>query len=279
MTRMPMTDLEPGPQPTPAAAGRALYVFCLARAGAVARLAWADLVPDLALNLMTVRDVIAVTTSVNLNDYCGPDAEAHMGDLSWIGPRACRHEAVVECAMSAAPVVPARLATLFSSRHRLVAWIEEHYSVVVEALDRFAEHQEWAVKGAVNTAEAEAPLLTAALARASLPAAPGARYLQERRIRAGIGMELRAWVARTCEEVTQELSAFAVDMRERPLGPHVVKETSTPIMNHAFLVPRSLVDAFRARVAQVDALYAERGTTISCSGPWPPYSFCPQLGE
>ena len=110
--------------------------------------------------------------------------------------------------MSAAPVVPARLATLFSSRHRLVAWIEEHYSVVVEALDRFAEHQEWAVKGAVNTAEAEAPLLTAALARASLPAAPGARYLQERRIRAGIGMELRAWVARTCEEVTQELSAL-----------------------------------------------------------------------
>ena len=274
-----MTDLDPEPQPPSAATARATYVFCLARGGDVARLPWADLVPDLALNLMTVRDVIAVTTSVNVDDYCGADAEARMGDLSWIGPRACRHEAVVESAMGASPVVPARLATLFSSRHRLVAWIEEHYSVVVEALDRFAEHQEWAVKGAVNTAKAEAPLLAAALARASLPAAPGARYLGERRIRAGIGVELRAWVAQTCEQVAQDLSAYAVDMRERPLGPHVVKDTSMPIMNHAFLVPRSLVDAFCARVAQVDALHAERGTSISCSGPWPPYSFCPQLGE
>jgi len=43
------------------------------------------------------------------------------------------------------------------------------------------------------------------------------------------------------------------------------------VLSAAYLVPRTAVDAFNARVAE---LAAERpGLTLACTGPWPPYTF------
>jgi hypothetical protein len=258
-----------------AATGGAVYLFCLARADAISGVDGAGVDGQRPLDIVRKRDVVAVVSTVNVDDFSGPAAEARMQDLSWIAPRACRHEQVVELVMRSSPVVPARFATLFSSRATLLAWLETHHAAISQALDRFADHQEWAVKGTLDRRQAEAPLIAAALARSALSASPGARYLEERRIRAGIGQELNAWRKELCERIAGELREHAVEFRERAVGPQLSDDDGTPILNWAFLILSARVGEFRACIERMNAGLPEQGVTIDCSGPWPPYSFCP----
>jgi hypothetical protein len=230
------------------------------------------------LGVITFRDVVAVVSAVRLDTFCGPTAEVRMQDLRWIGPRACRHEEVVELVMRDSPVVPARFATLFSSRSLLLAWLETHYETLAQALHQFASHEEWAVKATLDRRKAEAPLLAAALARRTPSASPGVRYLEERRIRAGIGQELSAFVKELCERLHDEVRGYAAEFRERSVGQKEPETEGTPILNWAFLVSSDRVGEFRACVQRTAAAQLEHGVVIECSGPWPPYSFCPSCG-
>jgi hypothetical protein len=38
-----------------------------------------------------------------VGEFCGESADAHLQDLAWLGPRVCRHEAVIEEVMRQAP--------------------------------------------------------------------------------------------------------------------------------------------------------------------------------
>ena len=50
-----------------------------------------------------------------------------------------------------------------------------------------------------------------------------------------------------------------------------VLATSELLLSSAYLIPRAEVDAFRARVEQLD--HDQPELTFVCTGPWPPYSF------
>jgi hypothetical protein len=260
--------------------GEAVYLYCLARAGGhPPAIAGPGVDGRHLLNPIPFRDVIAVVGVVDVDDFCGPAAEARMRDLAWVAPWAYRHETVVEAVMRTSPVIPARFGTLFSSRERLSAWLAIHYVAISRALDRLEHHEEWAVKGTLNRRAAEAPLLAAALERSvtSASPSPGARYLEERRIRAGIGQDLNAWLQTLCERAVAQLREHAVEFRERTVAPAVSDKEGVPILNWAFLVPCERVGDFRATVGRISASHAGHGVVLDCSGPWPSYSFCPSL--
>lgn len=258
----------------------ALYLYCLARPGALAAIDGPGVDGERPLELIQFGDVVAVVSAVRVDDFVGPPAEARMQDLAWVGPRACRHEAAVERAMRASPVVPARFAALFSSRESLATWLETHRDAISRALDRFADHEEWAVKGTLDRRKAEARFLDAALTRqgSALSSSPGARYFEERRLRAGIGREVNAWLKEVGAGIAKALLEGAVEFREREVVSRgAPDEAGARILNWAFLVPRSSVDGFRARVQRINAEHAGQGLVLDLSGPWPPYSFCPSL--
>ncbi|MBI3077547.1 MAG: GvpL/GvpF family gas vesicle protein, partial [Deltaproteobacteria bacterium] len=169
---------------------------------------------------------------------------------------ACRHEEVIERAMRVSPVVPARLATLFSSRETLAAWLEAHHDPLSRALDRFAGHDEWAVKGALDRRRAKVHFLDAALARqgGAVSSSPGKRYFEERRIQAGIGQEIEAWLKEASAGIGKALLDHAVDFRERRIvSGGTPDDAGARVLNWAFLVPRSRVDDFRERIRQINA--------------------------
>jgi hypothetical protein len=258
----------------------AVYLYCLARPGALAAVDGPGVDGERPLDLIPFKDIVAVVSAVRMDDFLGPPAEARMKDLAWVGPRACRHEEVIERAMRVSPVVPARFATLFSSREKLEKWLEEHYEAISSAFDRFADHEEWAVKGTLDRRKAEARFLDAALARqeGALSSSPGARYFEERRIQAGIGRELDAWLKEVSAGIARALLDHAVEFREREVvSGGAPDEEGARILNWAFLVSRSRVDDFSARIQQINAEQSERGLLLDLSGPWPPYSFCPSL--
>lgn len=269
----------------------AIYLYCLARrshASPRARVLQADLTYEYASSspshddrrvmLIPFGDVLAVVSVVNRDDFCGPAAEGLMKDLAWVAPRASHHERVVEAVMRTSPVVPARFGTLFSSRERLVAWLATQHAAITRALDQLAGHEEWAVRGRLNRPAAEA-VLVAAAARTPRSMSPGARYLEERRIRAGIGQDLTTWLQTVREQIVEHLFAHAAAFRERAVSVGALEGEGIPVLNWAFLVQAERVEPFRACVQQIGASHAEYGLALDHSGPWPPYSFSPTLAS
>lgn len=258
--------------------GEALYLYCLARAGELAAIEGPGVDAEHSLALISFEDIMAVVSRVRVDDFSGPSAEARMKDLAWIGSRVCRHHEVVERARGRSAVVPAPFAVLFSSPERLGAWLDAHRDAVSRALDRFASHEEWSVKGALDRPKAESRLLSEALEGQSGALSVGARYLRERRLRATIGRKLDAWLDEACAGIVNALLEHAAEFRGRDVLAGASVENGTPVANWAFLLARSVADEFTARIESINAEYAEQGLTLELSGPWPPYSFCPPLG-
>lgn len=262
----------------------ALYLFCFARSDLVGELQGSGVDGRHPLSVLRrFPDVCAVVSEVAREDFCGPAAELQMQQLAWLGPRAFRHEEVVEEVMRHSPVLPARFGTLFSSLESLGGFLDKHREAISQFLDRVADQEEWSVKGLLDRREAAQALISANLAAqqeqlAVLP--PGTRYFQEQQIRGGAEKELSLWLNETCRQIAGDLERQAADFCECPVGPHQPAESGIEVvLNWAFLLPRSATTAFRARIDQLNAKHAPQGLVFELSGPWPPYRFVPPLSR
>src|SRR5215475_5260127 len=136
----------------------ALYLFCLARSGPLPELDGTGVDGQSPLVVRSFADLAAVLSTVSVADFCGPAAERRMNDLSWLAPRACRHEAVIEEVMRYCPVLPARFGILFSALESLEGLLLKHHRAISRFLDRVTDHEEWGVKGRLDREQALAEL-------------------------------------------------------------------------------------------------------------------------
>src|ERR1039457_6988622 len=121
----------------------------------------------------------AVCSEAELGEFCGESADAHLQDLAWLGPRVCRHEAVIEEVNSRVPVLPARFATLFTSLESLQRFVVEHREAVAGFFTELGDQREWAVKGLLDRGQAlgrPGPMSRPAADERAPVASPGARY-------------------------------------------------------------------------------------------------------
>jgi len=260
----------------------ALYLFCFARSDLIGEVEGPAADGHHALRLFRhLPDVGAVVSEVPEEDFCGPGAELRMQDLAWVGPRALRHEAVVERVMRDSPVLPVRFGTLFSSQESLAEFLDVHHKTIAQFLEQVSGQDEWSVKGLLDRQQAAQALISATLVArheelATLP--PGRRYFEEQRRRAATERELSLWLKETCRQVASGLLRQASNFCECPV---VLRETADSgvelVLNWAFLLPRSATTAFRAQIGELNAHHARRGLTLELSGPWPPYRFVPPL--
>lgn len=199
------------------------------------------------------REVACLLSETSPGDY----RAEHLADVGWVGPRALRHERILE---RVHPVFPARFATLFSSPKAVEAAVDRHYPAIVEFLRTTQGREEWAVKVSVDRARA----LDAQPVPEVAGLSPGKRYVEQRRLRGEAERRLDARLDAESRTISRELDALG-EARIRPSG------------ERAYLVPRAGVKRFRAKVAKLHREHARSGWTIEASGPWPPYSFCPSL--
>ncbi|MGD0459790.1 MAG: GvpL/GvpF family gas vesicle protein [Terriglobia bacterium] len=261
---------------------RALYLFCFACSNLLGELEGTGVDGQHPLSVFRrFPNLCAVLSEVRLEDFCGETAELRMRDLAWVGPRALRHEAVVEEVMRHSPVLPARFGTLFSSQERLAEFVDRHGAAISQFLERVADQEEWSVRGLLDRKQAGRALTSASLAaqEAQLAALlPGRRYFEEQRIRAGAEKELSLWLKETRRQVANHLRQQASDFCECPEVPREPPESGIEVvLNWAFLLPKSATPAFRARINQVNEKHAMGGLVLELSGPWPPYRFVPPL--
>ena len=259
---------------------KAIYLFCFARSAFLPEIAGKGVDGENPLFLLPCRDIVAVAGMVPLDEFCGDLAENRMGDLEWVGPRACRHEQVVERLMRHSPVLPARFGTIFLSLESLENRMAMHLDAIRAFLDRISGTEEWSVKCLLNREKAAQKQYCRMLEGQAehLSSLPGTRYLEQQRIRAAAGQELNQRLKEVNEGVAYDLSRIAIDWAVRKTLPRkVTGGEGEMILNWAFLVPRNVTADLCARIDRANAECADFELVFELSGPWPPYSFCPVL--
>jgi hypothetical protein len=270
------------------AAELCIYLYCLARPESLALvqgLAGSDLqgvderYPVTALDQQG-GSVVAVIGQVEPAEFSDQNLQA----LDWLGPRAQRHEAVVERIMDVSPVLPVKFGTMFRSRTNLEQFLDRHHKDIEQALDALRDKAEWSVKGYL-VAEAARTIIAAEDSgvqsrRAALSPSPGLRYLQQKQLDAEIDAALRAWVARVTHDLHDVLTHHAV--ASTVLRCHASAVTGRPermVFNGSFLLTPAALADFRAALSCQQQTHQKTGLILELRGPWPPYNFCPILSE
>lgn len=259
-----------------------VYLFCFARAGAARNLAVPGISGSDGVNTLEIGSTAAVFCSVPSGDFQGELAEKHLEDPAWVIPRACEHERVIEAVMACSPVLPVRFGSVFTSREALSDFLAAQQQEIAQFLDSVADKEEWGLKAFVDANKAGEQFLLSepALAEqfARLAESPGARYFQEKRLRAEVTRHVEVWSCQIAEEIQGELAADAVGVCPLPVLPRSFSERPDDmVLNCAVLLVSRRVADFCNRAKTLSARLEPHGVTIELSGPWPPYSFCPTL--
>lgn len=258
----------------------ALYLYCVGEAGDFGRVGVTGIDERFPPFAFACGDLVGVASEVPVADFCGPEAERKLENLEWMSERAVRHERTVEEAFLRVPVLPVRFGTLFSRAEVLRQFLEINQEAIRGFLEATRGHEEWGVKAFLDQSAATKWLAArlADSADAKAPASPGLRYLRERRAQAAAETELHRWVADICTAAAESLRECAEDWRERKIIESAAGDDSAQaVMNAAVLLRRERSADLVARIGARNAEHQARGISFAATGPWPLYSFCPQL--
>ena len=258
-----------------------LYLFCLTPSDTSPAPVGHSIDGSHPLERLELDGLTAVVSAISREEFIGPEAEARLQDLRWVGPRALRHQAVIRELMEQGPVIPVRFATLFSDAGALRDSIAPHRDALLAFLSRTRDQAEWSVKALYDRAGVLARLTDRAMAgrEGELTAlAPGRRYFEEQKLHKAAESELGKTLTDTCRAVYAELGKMASDACELRLQS---KDESGLEMdmaaNWAFLVSGTVLEALKGKVEALSGDGNPAGLSLRMSGPWPPYSFSPKF--
>lgn len=168
------------------------------------------------------------------------------------------HETMVERLMEEAVVLPLRFGVTVAGETELRAWLGGHEEELVAQLEEVRDAVELSVRAELPAVQGNPDPTPGAREAAS-----GTEYMRRRE------QSIQA-VERARERLHDPLDALA--RRAVLPAPGVRAER----FRAAYLVDGERVEAF---AAEVERLADELGLQVSCTGPWPPYSFVGEVGR
>lgn len=255
-------------------------MFCFARASAAEAVVGPGLAEGAPLEAQVRGEVAAVCCEVPLHEWTGEAGEAHLKDLAWLGPRALRHEEVIEQMMRASPVLPLRFGCLFSSRARLVELLEREEARISAFVEKVAHEEEWSLQGSLDLRACEEAMFASDPRVAKLPASGGARYLMEQKLRKDAARAARAWIPEAEAMIARALEGVVLDRRSlRPTSRSPENPAFEGALHWAILVPRGAESELVKRLEPLAGQLSARGLHLSARGPWPAYNFAPHFAS
>jgi hypothetical protein len=262
--------------------GLGLYLYCFYQGGdGLPNLVGID--GDNKVFALSEGDINAAVSLVPLQEFGTRPLEHGIGDLEWVAPRVLIHERVIEEIMVAYPVMPMRFGAIFAGRDRIYELLRVNQAEIIRFLSDIAYKEEWGVKGYINGVRLEEALKTLSPTLQAdevklKEVSPGQAYLVRKKRDLAVKDGLSGRAMQIAEEVFQGLVAPAVKgVRNKALKLEEVEEQGEMILNAAFLVRKSDIGIFQKQVKDTEEKYRSQGLTLSLTGPWPPYNFCPVL--
>ena len=225
-------------------------------------------------------DLAALVSVLDAASYAPSLVEQSSADVEWLSPRATAHDRVLTWASDRGAVVPLPMFSLFSGRDAVRAMLDERSAQLSKALDRVKQGREYALR--VYRVDAELldviPEMSPRLRELSAEAAsasPGQRYLLERKLDGEKRSEVRTVTQEIVDDIVEQLTRHAVESVRSPI-PRAAERTATSgtmVLNAAFLVAPSALDAFQRTLTSIVERHNQRGFRFDFTGPWPPYHF------
>ncbi len=234
--------------------------------------------PAQQVECITAGALTALVVRTAPDYFTGPDAEARLADLAWVAPRAVHHEMLVRTAMARGPVFPVPFGTLFKSAGTLAAAMH-WFSPQVEAfLKRVAGKEEFGIRIAFDRHDVVTAVHAQLAAARPMPTSPGARYLLDKRLRDEAARLAETAVDQRCAAILSRLHELAAEIAVRRSASDRGDGLETAA-SYAALVSQDQTGALREAVDTLALHHSAAGLRVELTGPWPPYSFCPALGQ
>ena len=257
------------------------YLYGFAQAARLPLLKVAGMDARYPVSQWTYKDIVAVASKVMVADFSGQSAEANFQDLDWVGPRACRHQEVVEAVMRQSPVLPAGFGTIFASSQRMVGLCVRHHGAISRFLGEVDNKAEGALKGFLDRAQARKSLNSDVMAGEKerlASVSTGKQYFMQKRMAAEVEQQLNQRLKAILTAIWKGLGRHAAGFCERKvLSRDATGLDVDMVLNWAFLLSRDSQEVFAACLNRIKAAQAKHGLHFELSGPWPPYSFSPTL--
>jgi hypothetical protein len=274
----PISPREDGVDSSGLAGETAICLFAFADRVDALRPPPPDATQERRLMLHGVGSLAALVGVVPAADYSGADSERHLRDIAWLAPRVRRHGELVEWMAQWSPVFPAPFATLYASLDNLTAFMRAHEATIAAFLRAVADKEEWELRAFAHFDDPEA------LDRLACAAWPdwrnlsrGARYMRLCRDRGALIEFGRAEAAAFARDFVAELGGLTSDAKPLGLSRPPATDGKEPVARYALLVAKTGVAAIRDCIHDIGPRASSRRVEIALSGPWPPFSFRPNL--
>jgi gas vesicle protein GvpL/GvpF len=258
------------PAPEPKAGGEVLWAYCVlpSRAASVQTGGVAGGVVE----QVEAAGLTALAGRVPAGEFGAEPLRENLNDLAWLERVAREHEAVLEHALGAGPIVPLRLCTIFEGADGLRRMLEREHDALKRALAHLEGREEWGVKLLVDPER-----LTEQASPGAEPAGEGgAAYLERRRNERATREAAHAIAAGLAEDVHARLRSCAIDAVTRPAQNRELSgHDGEMLLNAAYLVEAHRLEELHALVAELEQRHSALGARLELTGPWPPYNFVP----
>ena len=235
---------------------------------------------DAGVSVERRGDLAALVSVLDGALYAPTRVEQSSGDVEWLSPRATAHDRVLSWASDRGAVVPLPMFSLFSGRDAVRAMLDDRSAQLSSALERVKRGREYALR--VYRIDAEllevipemSPRLRELAAQAA-SASPGQRYLLERKLDGEKRAELRSVTQQVVDDIVEQLGRNAAETVRSPIprAADRTPATGTMVLNAAFLVAPSALEAFQRTLTSIVERHDQRGLRFDFTGPWPPYHF------
>jgi len=224
-------------------------------------------------------NLTVLVSDVDLAEFGEVALRRNLEDLTWLEAVARAHHQVIAAASQLFPLLPTRLATVYTSDESMASVLGAHREELLAALRRVGGRVEWGVKAyAVPDAEQENAVSVQSAATESADRGAGLAYLKRRK--AQLSAREGSWRSAHAgaRAVHAHLSALASATKLHPPQSPQLSGNQRPMMlNAAYLLDADAGTGFASQVAA--AADAHRELELDLTGPWPPYSFTADDGE
>ncbi len=256
-----------------------IYLYCVTEK--VPELRRVEKLIDNKLHFIYYQGIYAVISIVSDNEFSEENLRKNLSDMEWIGIKAGIHEKVIEEIMNGACVIPFKFATLFYSEDSLKMSLEKRAEEFKENLKRLGGKEEWGAKVYCDVKrlrnyivrEDEEILKTDREINSSSPGkAFFLRKKKEELLNTLVNKKLNEYGQAGFDRLREKSLEACIN---KLLPKEVTENKDEMILNSSFLIDKNKVVDFLNIVDGLRTEYTGRGLFFDCTGPWPPYNFCP----
>jgi hypothetical protein len=218
-------------------------------------------------------------------EFEGEEAEKNLADINWLTPRVLAHDSAVSALNKQGRFFPARFGSLFSSKEPLRALVESARPAIQTFLDQVRDRREWGVKVYLNRVLADEAYATTSNTIEVPVADSGTNYLRARHQQRIREQAVKVWIGEQIEKLYEYLERVAERFVDRNIGSEPDAFTQREwVGNYAMLMKESeaIELAHELSSGGNGKIFSDRSNangflSFEMTGPWPAYSFIPNL--